>query len=176
MAASMRCAPRALILVTCLLGAVFSAVASAQTLTSGMPAPEFDLPVLDGGRLSLASQRGHAVVVTFWGTWCPPCRDEFPQLVRVHREQRALGLQVLAVNGLDQESGTKPIQKFVSRYGVTFPVLLDERGRMRELYHITGLPMTVFIDSGGVIRRVKTGPISPAALDSGVAEIMRRSR
>ena len=172
----MQCASRALMLVVCLLGGGLSTEASAQALATGTPAPEFDLPVLDGGRLSLASQRGHAVVVTFWGTWCPPCRDEFPQLVRVHREQHTLGLQVLAVNGLDQESGTKPIQKFVSRYGVTFPVLLDERGRMRELYHITGLPMTVFIDSAGVIRRVNTGPISPAALDSGVAEIMRRTR
>ena len=126
--------------------------------------------------MTLASQRGHPVVVSFWGTWCPPCRDEFPQLVRVHREQAAAGLRVLAVNGLDQESGTKPIHKFVERYAATFPILLDEHGSMRQVYRISGLPMTVFIDSGGVIRRINTGPISAAGLDSGVAEIVGRGR
>jgi thiol-disulfide isomerase/thioredoxin len=112
--------------------------------------------------------------VSFWGTWCPPCRDEFPQLVRLHREYASAGLRVLAVNGLDQESGTKVIHKFVERYGATFPVLLDEHGQVRVLYHLTGLPTTVFIDSAGVVRRIHTGPISAQALDSGVALIAMR--
>ena len=150
-------------------------VTGAQVLAIGSPAPEIDLPVLTGGRLSLSGQRGHPVIVSFWGTWCPPCKAEFPQLVRVHREYAATGLQVLAVNGLDQESSTKVIHKFVQRYGATFPVLLDERGAMRQVYHIPGLPMTVFIDSAGVVRRVHSGPISVTELNAGVALIAPRS-
>lgn len=152
------------------LGAqVLSKPSSVPGLPLGSVAPDIDLPLLSGGTMTLASHRGYPVVVSFWGTWCPPCRDEFPQLVRIHRERSAAGLRVLAVNGLDQESGTKPIHKFVERYAATFPILLDEHGSMRQRYRIAGLPMTVFIDSAGVIRRVHTGPISGPELDAGVA-------
>lgn len=145
---------------------------TAQPLAAGTVAPEIELPVLSGGRISLSSHRGHPVVVSFWGTWCAPCKDAFPQLVRIHRAFASVGLRILAVDGLDQESSTKAIRMFVEQYGATFPVLLDEHGSMRQVYRVTDVPMTVFIDTSGVIRLVHSGPISPLQLDAGVAMLM----
>ena len=146
-------------------------VASAQPVRGGDRAPEIDLPTLDGARLPLSSLRGHPVIVSFWNTWCPPCRDEFPALVRAYQTLGPGGLRVLGVNGRDQERRTKDVQTFVEAFGVTFSIVLDERGRARRAYGLLGLPTTVFIDSGGVVQRVQIGPIDDKTLASGISAI-----
>jgi Thiol-disulfide isomerase and thioredoxins len=146
--------------------------ADAQHIKEGKPAPAIDLPTLNGGRMQLSKLRGHPVVLSFWATWCPPCRYEFPELMRVHSKYSSSGLFVIGVNGRDQESETKDVQRFVDFFSVSFPILLDQRGSARRAYRIEGEPTTVFIDSGGVVRRVHTGLINREQLDSGVALIM----
>jgi thiol-disulfide isomerase/thioredoxin len=116
--------------------------------------------------------RGHPVVVSFWGTWCPPCRVEFPELVRAYQMHSAAGLIVLGVNGRDQEFSTKDVTKFVNEFLVPFEIALDERGRSRQTFLIVGLPTTVFIDSGGVVREIHRGPISLEQLNNGIATIL----
>ncbi len=145
--------------------------ATAQLARAGAPAPEIDLPALDGGRVLLSALRGHPVVVSFWGTWCPPCRSEFPELVRAHQTYGPAGVRVIGVNGRDQELRTKDVQQFVNEFAVTFPIALDARGRSRRTYGLIGLPTTVFIDSGGVVRRVHIGPIDRDGLNTGIAAI-----
>jgi len=143
----------------------------AQAVRVGAAAPEIDLPALGGGRVQLSALRGHPVIVSFWGTWCPPCRAEFPELVRL-ATQTSTGLVVIGVNGRDQERRTKDVQSFVDEFKVPFRIGLDERGRSRRTYRLVGLPTTVFIDSAGVIREIHPGPIDREALDSGVARIL----
>ncbi|HEV8495717.1 MAG TPA: TlpA disulfide reductase family protein [Gemmatimonadaceae bacterium] len=154
--------------------ALAASTASAQSLKIGAPAPEIDLPSLSGGRVQLSKLRGHPVVVSFWGTWCPPCRDEFPELVKAQRTYGSTGLVVLGVNGRDQEFSTKNVKKFVQEFSVPFEIALDERGRTRQTFLILGLPTTVFIDSAGVARLVHRGPINREELDSGIATIRSR--
>ena len=151
-----------------------ASVVSAQRVKPGSPAPEIDLPTLAGGRMQLSKLRGHPVVVTFWGTWCPPCRDEFPELVRAHITHSLAGLYVVGVNGRDQELSTKNVQKFVDEFSVPFQVALDQRGRARRAFQLVGLPTTVFIDSSGVVQQIHRGPITRAELDSGLATILPR--
>ena len=134
------------------------------------------MTTLDGGRVQLSKLRGHPVVVSFWATWCPSCRTEFPELARLYREHGAAGLYVLGVNGLDQEGlnekkSTKKVQEFVDDFSLPFPVALDKKGRARAAYRLLGRPTTVFIDSGGVVRGVHRGPITGEELDRGVATI-----
>lgn len=148
-----------------------SAVA-AQTMRVGERAPEIDLPALGGGRVLLSLLRGHPVVVSFWATWCPPCRDEFPELVRAHRTHGPAGLYVIGVNGRDQELRTKDVQEFVDEFAVPFPIALDQRGSARRTYGLIGLPTTVFIDSGGVVRNVHMGPINREELNRKLASIV----
>ena len=146
--------------------------AAAQPVREGVPAPEIDLPVLTGGRFELSKLRGHPVVLSFWGTWCPPCREEFPELVRLHETHGPNGLRVIGVNGRHQERSTKNVKEFVDEFRVTFPVALDQRGRAGRAYRLIGLPTTVFVDSAGIIQRIHHGAISRADLESGVAAIL----
>jgi len=143
----------------------------AQAVRPGAPAPEIDLPTLTGGRVQLSKLRGHPVVVSFWATWCPSCRAEFPELVRLHETHGPAGLRVVGVNGRDQESSTKKVQMFIDKFAVSFPVALDQRGRARRAYRLVGLPTTVFIDSAGTVQRIHMGTISREELDRGVATI-----
>src|SRR5262245_38731224 len=99
-----------------LLVALAVSSAGAQSVKIGARAPEIDLDNIAGGKVRLSDLRGHPVVVTFWATWCPSCKTEFPDLVRVQAEYSAAGLRVVAVNGLDQEhgrNGTKHVRQFV---------------------------------------------------------------
>lgn len=151
------------------------AAANAQEIKTGTSAPEIDLPRLQGGKIKLSTLRGHPVVVTFWGTWCPPCREEFPELVAAHRKYRENGLEVLAVNQGDQELSTKHVQAFVKEYSVEFTVVIDPRGKSRRSYRLIALPTTVFIDAAGIIQQVHSGPISRVELARGLATILPRS-
>src|SRR5215208_3992015 len=103
----------------------FAAPAAAQRVRQGAPAPEIDLPALGGGRVKLSGLRGHPVVVSFWATWCPSCRTEFPDLVRAQETHGPAGLKIIGVNGRDQELSTKNVQKFVDEFSLPFPVALD---------------------------------------------------
>ena len=150
--------------------------ADAQPVREGRRPPEIDLPTLAGGRVKLSKLRGQAVIVSFWGTWCPPCRAEFPELVKLHVKHGPSGLYVLAVNGRDQERSTKDVQAFVDFFSVPFTVALDKRGSVRRAYRIEGQPTTVFIDSTGVVRRVHVGLISRDELDQGLALILASSK
>jgi hypothetical protein len=80
-------------------------------------------------------------------------------------------LVILAVNLTDQER-RKDIGRFVSELGMTFPVLLDARGKVRELYDLTSVPTTVFVDSRGLVRGLHPGPITRHALDRGLVAIL----
>ena len=144
----------------------------ARAIDAGVEAPQIELATLDGGRVKLSALRGHPVVITFWGTWCPPCRDEFPALVTAHRKYRDAGLEILAVNQRDQELSTKDVEIFAKEFGVDFTVALDPRGRSRRSYRLVALPTTVFIDSAGTIRTVRSGPISARQLADGIATIL----
>jgi len=146
--------------------------AAAQKVGPGTAAPEIDLPTLGGGRVKLSSLKGHPVIVTFWGTWCPPCRDEFPQLVAAQKKYHDSGLVVLAVNQRDQELSTKAVQNFVNEFGADFDVALDTRGHARRTFRLVGLPTLVFVDPAGVIQGVHPGPITAAEFDSRLASIL----
>ena len=148
------------------------AAAVAQEIAQGAPAPEIDLPTLQGGRVKLSSLRGHPVVVTFWGTWCPPCRVEFPELVAAYAKYRASGLEVLAVNQRDQELGNREVQAFVTEFSVDFTVALDPRGKSRRSFRLIALPTTVFVDTAGVVQLVHSGPINRNELARGLATIL----
>ena len=155
--------------------ALSSTPARPQSTTVAKRAPSIELPALDGGRVDLSKLRGRPVVISFWTTWCPPCRVEFPELIRIHSAYASDGLYVLAVNGRDQEYSTKEVQRFVDHFIVPFPIALDTRGSVRRAYRIEGQPSTVFIDAAGIIRSIHTGRITPTELEAGIALIIPRA-
>lgn len=138
----------------------------------GLPAPAFDLETLDGRRASLAELRGHPVLVNFWASWCKPCRQEMPEIVLRYEHLHQAGLEVVAINLTDQER-RKDIERFAGEFRLPFPVLLDVKGKVRRGYDLLGVPMTVFVDTAGIVAAVHTGPMTSETLDRGLTSILR---
>lgn len=139
----------------------------------GRQATDFTLPTLDGLDVSLSQFRGQPVLINFWASWCLPCRDEMPELVRSYKAHRAEGLMILGVN-LTYSDSLPDIQAFASEFNITFPILLDEDGMVtQKLYPILGLPTSIFINRDGSIARVQIGKMTGRQIDNYVAEILR---
>ena len=134
----------------------------------GSPAPEVQLEALDGKRLSFAAYRGQPVWVNFFATWCPPCKDELPEIERRYQRLHGQGLVVL---GVDQQETPALVKPFVARFGLRYPVVVDE-GQGAITYDLTALPTSVFIDRGGVVRFIQVGEMSPVLMDAALAKIL----
>lgn len=137
----------------------------------GFLAPDFTLSTPGGEEISLATFRGKPVLVNFWATWCPPCRAEMPAIQRAYTEYAPQGLIVLGVNSTAQDNPLD-IAPFITEYGLTFPILLDETGEVARKYELASLPSTFFVGRDGVISEVVAGAMSQFLLDTKIQEVL----
>ncbi len=133
------------------------------------PAPTFTLQLFDGGTLRLADQRGRVVVVNFWASWCPPCREEAPELQAASQAHR--DVTFVGVNVWDADSAAR---EFLRTYGISYPNGPDPNGRVLIEFGVTGIPETYFIDSQGRLARRWIGPVTAQGL-ARLIEDLRRS-
>ena len=94
------------------------------------------------------------------------------EIVNAYRDHKNEGLQVLAIDLSDQERKMSDIDTFVNELQMPFPVLLDQKGKVRKRYALRGVPTSVFIDACGIVRFVNPGPITGEAIQRGLAEIL----
>ena len=114
----------------------------------GTTAPEFSLPLLGGGELSLETLRGKTVVLDFWATWCAPCVFQIPILNALASEYADRGVVVLGV-AVDVE-GREAVEPFAAQEGIQYPVLLGDE-ELAKLFGAPGFPYSLVIDSEGQI-------------------------
>jgi thiol-disulfide isomerase/thioredoxin len=123
-------------------------------------APEWELTDLSGTPVKLSSLRGHVVVLDFWATWCPPCREELPILEEIHRGYAGKLVKILAVNaeGIeDRKAWDAAVRGFVQTTKVSLPVVFDYEGSVSDAYNVTSLPTIVVVDKEGAIRYRNVG-------------------
>jgi peroxiredoxin len=137
-------------------------------LEPGQLAPDFTLQFADGTKTQLSDWQGQPIVLNFWATWCAPCREEMPEFVAAYDRYQDDGLVIVGVNA--QESASQAAE-FMGNFGMDFPVALDERGDVQQLYNVRGLPTTVFIDREGRIVERWAGLLRASALEELLAEI-----
>lgn len=128
-----------------------------QKLANRYPAERFYLKDLDGDLHRLKDFRGKVVLLNFWATWCPPCREEMPSMQELHEEYQEKGLAVVAVS-VDKDS-PGVVADYIEELGLTFQVLHDRDNRVSERYRIPGVPASFLIDREGRVAYKVLGSI-----------------
>lgn len=120
------------------------------------PAPEFRLSSLSGENVSLADYQGKKVVVSFWASWCGPCKIEMPELREFYRKYHKADskFEILAISIDDSRSDA---ERYASHEQLPFPVLLDSDQKVAESYQVEGIPTMFVVDQDGKVTYANQG-------------------
>ncbi len=157
-----------IVLVVALGWGIYSAVIAGPSVGTEIndKAADFTLTTLEGEEVSLSDYKGKPVFLNFWATWCPPCKEEMPDIQSfsdVHGEDVA----VLSVNFTKYEPDKKAIPEFIESNQLKFPILMDREGKVGEnLYQVISMPTSFMIDSEGTIREKRVGPLTLEDMES----------
>jgi cytochrome c biogenesis protein CcmG/thiol:disulfide interchange protein DsbE len=133
-------------------------------------APDFELEQLNGdGGLALSSLRGRVVVLNFWASWCPPCREEAPVLQDGWERYREEGVVFLGVDANDLSNDAR---EFIEEHGITYPNVHDGEGVTLGRFGIPALPETMFIDRDGRVAAYVAGAVDAAALEQSIEKAL----
>lgn len=152
-----------LISMFCILFAL--AAVSAQSVKKGAAAPDFNIALSTGEKVSLSSYKGKAVLLHFWATWCPPCRHELPEMnalaEKLAKEGTGAKLVFLAVCVSDTEEARA---QFMKDNKYTFRGGLDKTGAVADKYGVQGIPTSVLISPDGKIEDINVGMMTKESL------------
>ncbi|HKU66971.1 MAG TPA: TlpA disulfide reductase family protein [Candidatus Baltobacteraceae bacterium] len=158
--------------VLCALAALAACSAGSgggtRTAAVGRAAPDWNEPTSTGAMLSMQSLHGKAVYLNFFATWCPPCNEEAPDVNALQKKFAASGLQVV---GVDELEDAKKAAEFVRKFDLVYPAVVDG-GALQSAYNVNGLPVHVFIDRGGVIRKIVQGEMSKKEIAAAIQSIL----
>lgn len=118
----------------------------------GRTAPDFELATLDGGTFSLQDQRGKPVVLSFWASWCGPCRQELPALAALQKERS--DIRIFAIN-VDRDP--RLAKRFLSQVPVDLPIVWDPDAKALGQYEVLSMPTLFLLDRNLTVKLRKTG-------------------
>ncbi|MEA2719959.1 MAG: hypothetical protein QOJ39_1823 [Candidatus Eremiobacteraeota bacterium] len=154
-----------------IIAATALALAGPQALTGpqvGAPAPDFHLTALDGKPVSLADYRGKTLVLNEWATWCPPCREETPDLIAAAKKLGAKGDVVFL--GVDSTEAAPIVRAFIAAKSMPYTTAIDADKSFSKTYDVRAYPTTYIISPDGVLRARYVGNIAPKVLAGFVAD------
>ena len=158
--------------------ALFAAAVAALPLAAvavpraGDVAPPISLKILGSGKTqTLAAFKGKPVYLNFFASWCGPCNEEAPSIVKLYKKYHPQGLVALGVNELDPEAKAK---SFVDQYKLPFTVLLYDSGSTGKDYGTLALPVHVFIARDGKISTYRLGEMSNQEIEDAIKEIVKK--
>ncbi len=132
-------------------------------------APDFTLRDLSGDAWELSAHRGSVVLVNFWATWCSPCREETPGLVRIARAYAGKDVAVAGIS-MDQ-GGADSVRAFMREYGVDYPVMMPSSGFLLA-NDVEGLPTTLLIDREGRVARTYLGAVRETVFRADINRLL----
>ncbi len=115
--------------------------------------PAFEIETITGQKLNTDDLKGKVVLINFWATWCPPCREEMPYFENIYKKYKNKGFTIVAISVDVNENF---VRDFVKEYGVSFPVAMDKEG-LSDMYGVSYLPMSFLYDRNGKLIKRKIG-------------------
>jgi cytochrome c biogenesis protein CcmG/thiol:disulfide interchange protein DsbE len=140
----------------------------AGPVQSGM-APDFTLTSFSGETVTLSELRGQVVVINFWASWCPPCREEAAYLEQTWRKYKDQGVVFIGVDYLDTEAEALA---YIEEFDITYFNGPDLRTKISQAYKIQGVPETFYVGKNGELRGIKIGPLVSPELDQKIEELL----
>ena len=133
----------------------------------GAIAPAFTLENTEGSEIALADHRGQVVLINFWATWCPPCRQEMPGIQAMYEAHQG----DLAVLAIDNDEPLSLVLDFQKEFGLTFDILIDPAARVQNQYMIRSYPTSLFVDQNGIIRFIHIGLMTETQLANYLSDL-----
>jgi cytochrome c biogenesis protein CcmG/thiol:disulfide interchange protein DsbE len=149
------------------------AISPASVLRQETKAPQFELRDINGRTVRLTDYRGKVVLINFWATWCPPCRAEMPDLVRLQREYGKEGLQIIGIT-YPPEKKTR-VRRFARSLKVNYPIILGTREIKDRFSSEETLPLTVVINRNGKVSDIIGGILLREEFDEKIKPLLMKN-
>lgn len=160
-----------------LLRIVFAATVIVFTPAAVFPqavkAPQFTLKDVNGRTVQLSDYRGKVVLINFWATWCPPCRAEMPDLVRLQREHAKDGLQIIGITYPPERKGR--VRRFAKQLKVNYPIALGTHELKARFSSDETLPLTIVIDRDGRVTDIIGGILLREEFDEKIKPLLMKN-
>jgi len=144
--------------------------ANAATTSTTIPAPAFSLPDLQGKRVDLAQFKGKVLVIDFWATWCPPCREAIPELIAMKKKYGPRGFDIVGIS-MD-ENPARVVPPFIEHYGINYPVVMADAQVSSDFGGIFGLPTTFIVDRDGNIAQRYIGYVDLKVIEREIEGLL----
>ncbi|XXF81649.1 TlpA disulfide reductase family protein [Myxococcaceae bacterium GXIMD 01537] len=137
----------------------------SRLVPDGASPPGFVMQRYGGGTVTLAELKGSVVMLDFWATWCPPCREEMPSLVKLAKEYESQGLVFVAANRDDPDSAPAEVGTFIKRHQPDLaPYVVYAPDEMAVAFQVSALPTLYFLDREGKVVDAQRGMLDEDAL------------
>jgi thiol-disulfide isomerase/thioredoxin len=147
--------------------------AALSVLGQKAQAPQFELKDVNGRIVRLSNYQGKVVLINFWATWCPPCRAEMPELVRLQREHAKQGLQVIGITYPPERKDR--VRRFARSLKVNYPIILGTRQIKARFSSDETLPLTIVIDRGGKVTDIISGILLREEFDEKIKPLLMKN-
>ena len=153
--------------------AMLIAFSPASVVGQDSLAPQFALKDVNGRTVRLGDYRGKVVLINFWATWCPPCRAEMPDLIRLQREYAKQGLQIIGITYPPQRKSL--VRRFARTLKVNYPIILGTRGIKALFSSEETLPLTVVINRDGNVSEIISGILLDNEFDEKIKPLLMKN-
>lgn len=143
---------------------------TVTTLHAGTKAPDWKLKNLQGQDVKLADFQGKVVILNFWATWCPPCRDEIAGLIAMQKKYGEKGLAIIGIS--NDEGGVAGVKRFAAEKRINYPIVMGDRKVDMMYGGIEALPTTFIVNRQGIIVSRHLGSTDLASFEKEITALL----